>query len=498
MKKNVLPLQGTGVVPTNYASLLLQQAASIGIWEVVIGANTIYWSDLTKQIHEVDLDFVPDVSQGLDFYKAGEHRDRITHDFNRALTLGEKYDGEYIIITATGKEKWVRSVGVPVFEQGRCVKIYGVFQDIDARKKAELHLRANERRFRKIFDFAPHGMTLADLKGNLLRLNEKFNEILGYDAAGLVHTAVNDLIHPEDEVIDFESVIQLLCSQQEKCQMERRFLHRSGEVVWGMLSIALVKDEQGAPSYVILQLIDISAEKESQAQILNLLEDSYYKNKKLTNFQYIVSHNLRSHTSNIEMLLHFLIDDYPQIKDQEVFGLVKDAFDNLQKTITNLSEISNFEYVDTEAYEKLCFADECERGLQSLSAMIKEADATITHEIDKDIMIAVVPEFLRSILLNLMTNAIKYRHPERPLNFNISILEHQQTYELRFSDNGLGIDLDLHRDRVFRMYKTFHRHPDARGLGLFIVKNQVEAMRGHIEIESQVNLGTTFKIFLKK
>lgn len=498
MKEHSVSTQDTGVIPTNYAALLLQQAASIGIWEVIIGEPTIYWSDLTKQIHEVPQDFTPDVSQGLSFYKEGIHRDQIAHDFNSAVTYGKKYDGEYIIITATGREKWVRSVGVPVFEQGKCVKVYGVFQDIDARKKTELRLRQNERRFRKIFEFAPTGMTLLDLDGRFLRLNDRFTDILGKDTNAILNKSINDFIDAEDSPLDFEQITNLLTTKQESYQIEKRFTHYNSSVVWGLLSLALVKNDSGDPSYFILQLIDISTLKEAQTRISTLLEETNYKNEKLTNFQYIVSHNLRSHTSNIEMLLNFLMVDYPNIANQEVFGLVKDAFDHLKETIVNLSEISSFEYINPEEYQTVILAHECTRCIKNLSGLIAQSQAIITHYIDENIEIAVVPEFLRSILLNLITNAIKYQHPERQLLLEISVVTHPDLFELRFKDNGQGIDLELHRDRLFRMYKTFHRHPDARGLGLFIVKNQVEAMRGHIDVESQVNLGTTFKIFLKK
>jgi signal transduction histidine kinase len=105
-----------------------------------------------------------------------------------------------------------------------------------------------------------------------------------------------------------------------------------------------------------------------------------------------------------------------------------------------------------------------------------------------------VPAYLESILLNLVTNGIKYKHPKRVPHIIIKTFFEGNHTCLVISDNGLGIDLDQYGSRLFKMNETFHNNADARGIGLYITKNQIEKMGGCIEVKSEVDKGTTFKI----
>jgi signal transduction histidine kinase len=130
----------------------------------------------------------------------------------------------------------------------------------------------------------------------------------------------------------------------------------------------------------------------------------------------------------------------------------------------------------------------------SISSLINRESARIVSDFSNLKEIMYIPEYLESILLNLITNAIRYKQPGRkPVIFLQSYLKNDQPY-LEVSDNGMGIDLDRHGDKMFGMYKTFHHNPDAKGIGLFITRNQVETMGGSISVTSTVNIGTTFKI----
>ncbi|OCC28252.1 Histidine kinase [Leptospira interrogans serovar Canicola] len=101
---------------------------------------------------------------------------------------------------------------------------------------------------------------------------------------------------------------------------------------------------------------------------------------------------------------------------------------------------------------------------------------------------------MESILLNFLTNAVKYRHPDRVPEITLNAERQENRLILSIKDNGLGIDMKKYGDKLFGMYKTFHNNKDAKGIGLFITKNQVEAMGGKIEVESRLNNGTTFRI----
>ena len=106
-----------------------------------------------------------------------------------------------------------------------------------------------------------------------------------------------------------------------------------------------------------------------------------------------------------------------------------------------------------------------------------------------------MPAFLESILMNMLTNAIKYRSPDRALILKYSCEQIEDYCVLKIEDNGIGIDLDKHRNSIFGLFKTFNGNSDSVGLGLFMTKNQVELMQGKIEIESTLGKGTIFKIY---
>ena len=108
------------------------------------------------------------------------------------------------------------------------------------------------------------------------------------------------------------------------------------------------------------------------------------------------------------------------------------------------------------------------------------------------------PAYLDSILLNLITNSIKYSKPNQVPIINVRLVQLENATQLIIQDNGMGIDLVKNGNKVFGMYKTFHGNKDAKGMGLFIVKNQIESMHGKIEVESTVDVGTEFKIFFNK
>tara|TARA_R110000751_G_scaffold7805_3_gene31732 strand:+ start:279342 stop:279773 length:432 start_codon:yes stop_codon:yes gene_type:complete len=108
----------------------IEDALAIGSWELNMLSNTLKWSSVTKKIHDVVANYVPNVDTAINFYKKGQHREKILDLFQKALQKGENFDDEFIIITSKGEEKWVRSIGHPKFKNGVCVALRGVFQDI--------------------------------------------------------------------------------------------------------------------------------------------------------------------------------------------------------------------------------------------------------------------------------------------------------------------------------------------------------------------------------
>jgi light-regulated signal transduction histidine kinase (bacteriophytochrome) len=136
--------------------------------------------------------------------------------------------------------------------------------------------------------------------------------------------------------------------------------------------------------------------------------------------------------------------------------------------------------------------------MQVLNQDIRKSGIKIIIDLDGGEYIKAVPAYLDSVILNLMSNAIKYKSPSRNPVLKISSKVEDDYRVLFFEDNGLGIDTVKNRDKLFGMYKTFHENEEAKGFGLFITKNQIEAMDGKIDLESKVDVGSTFKVYFNE
>ncbi|TYA70173.1 PAS domain-containing sensor histidine kinase [Seonamhaeicola marinus] len=236
----------------------------------------------------------------------------------------------------------------------------------------------------------------------------------------------------------------------------------------------------------------------SKARELSLLRTSNIiasQNKRLFNFAHIVSHNLRSHSSNLSLIAE-LIESYSDPNEKmELMSNFGDVAKSLNDTIEHLNEVLTIQTSTNKSKSSVNFNNTLCQVLISISQIIINQKAKVNSDFSKIESIDYIPAYLESILLNLITNAIKYKHPDRDPIIDISTyFDENDNAILKVSDNGIGIDLDKYGKKLFGMYNTFHNNQDAKGIGLFITKNQVEALKGQISVESIVNQGTTFKI----
>jgi signal transduction histidine kinase len=190
-------------------------------------------------------------------------------------------------------------------------------------------------------------------------------------------------------------------------------------------------------------------------------------------------------------------DEIPESTDNDYFPLINEAVNNLSETIFNLNEISNINTRVNNDIASLNLLHFAEKAISNNRAKILETNAVIVLDIDKSIEVLAIPAYLDSILLNFVTNAIKYRQPNVALLIKLKAQKTDEHVQLDIEDNGLGINLNLHKDKLFGLYKTFHKHDDARGLGLFITKNQIDAIGAKVTITSTVDEGTTFSLFFR-
>ncbi|MDR6300905.1 sensor histidine kinase [Mesonia maritima] len=359
----------------------------------------------------------------------------------------------------------------------------------------EEKLRISESAFKNNFENAAIGMAIITLDGKWHKVNNRISSMLGYTKEELSKLTFQEITFPEDLEKDLGLLKKLTNGNIPYYQMEKRYFHKSGKIVYGILAVSMVHDEKGNPLYFISQVIDITASRAAEEKIKKLLHTSREQNERLHNFAHIVTHNLRSHSSNFSMLLELYQTENED--KEEILKLLIMASDNLKETIHHLTEIVNLNSSIEEKMETIDLYPEVEKVIESVHSLAEKDDVNLINDIPKGVKIFGVPAYLNSIFLNFITNGIKYSSPERESFVKISAEKLQDYTEISIADNGLGINLDKHGDKLFGMYKTFHDHEDSRGIGLFIAKNQIDALNGKVKVESTENKGTTFKIYLK-
>ncbi len=353
-----------------------------------------------------------------------------------------------------------------------------------------------EAEFGAIFDQAPVGIAKIDTDtGKFITVNKAYASIVGYTTEELLITNFQSITYPEDLEEDLSNMEKLRNGQIEEFHIEKRYIHKSGKIVWVNLIVAVLWKESNKVLNHIAIVEDITDKKRAEEELKQSFELVSEQNKRLLNFSYIVSHNLRSHTSNIELISSLMEGVKSQEEQEEMVHLLKRVSKSLDETMRNLNEVVNIRTNFNLTIERLNLNDFIERSISVLEKQIKDKQVNIQNLVPKHIEIDYNVAYLESILYNFISNAIRYSNPDKqPL---IVLRFDEEKKALSISDNGIGIDLKRNGENLFGMYKTFNNNPDAKGIGLFISKNQIDAMGGRIETESEINVGTTFTIYFK-
>jgi signal transduction histidine kinase len=261
---------------------------------------------------------------------------------------------------------------------------------------------------------------------------------------------------------------------------------------------------EGKEKHVLAIIKDITDIKRRESELektvkeMEVLSDHLvYQNKLLQDFTYITSHNLRSPLGNLTSLLK-LYEMETEVADKaEIFDKIKTIADKLSATVKELSVSISMRGEMKKEFDLIGFEQQLGDVKESLSSDLELSQASIQHDYSEVPTILYPKVYLESIFLNLLTNSIKYRSPKRPLEIKTETRAHGNDILLLWSDNGLGIDLEKHGSKLFGLKNTFHNHQDARGIGLYITRNQIESLGGSIMAEGQEDVGCSFKIVFK-
>jgi len=235
----------------------------------------------------------------------------------------------------------------------------------------------------------------------------------------------------------------------------------------------------------------------SEEDTSKIFEDLSVSYKNLEQFSYIISHNVRSPLSNIKGFLSIYEANDGNAQNNQVIESIKESAEHLDEIIMDLNVLLSAKNLLLENNRVVNLSDAIKNVGVSLATEIQGSGAIIREEFDRDLNLYTIKTILQSILFNLFQNAIRHSKSDVYPEIIIKAKKTEEYIEIAISDNGKGIDLEKYHDRVFMLYHTFGEKTEGRGIGLFLVRSNVEMLGGRISVESIINEGTTFIIQFK-
>jgi PAS domain S-box-containing protein len=489
--------------------------ARIGTWEVDTVKGEINWSRMTREIYDVPVDFEPTLETAINFYKKGESRNKIQKAIANAVEKGTAYDVELELVSAKGNEVWVRAIGQAEFKDGTCIRLFGILQDITEIKMSQQALNKANEELNAIFNAGPISIIGTNTEGVITHFNRGAEMQLQYAAEEMIGLNTPEIIHLKKEVIDrgdelsaiygreirgFDAFVEL--AKQGKFESRKwTYVRKDGSTYPVQLIVTALKDEKGDITGFLGLGTDISEMVKNQQKLVKtknqqekLTERLTVQNKQLATFAHITSHNLRAPISNLSSLLNLYKISEDEIDKNILFEKFETVIIHLSSTLNTLVDSLKISENNNKEQENLSFKEIFEKTKEIITGQIIETGAKIESDFSKAPDILYNRTYLDSIMLNLLTNALKYRSLDRVAEISIKTERENDHVRLSVSDNGLGIDLEKHGHKLFGLNKTFHRHSDAKGVGLYITKTQIDSMGGTISATSKVNQGTVFTV----
>ena len=433
-------------------------------------------------------------------------------DHRECLQGGVIKSNDELFIRHNGQKQWINWDIRPWYEApGTIGGLLIMTSDITDKKLAELKLKDSEEQLQAIIDSSTHVAIIGtDIKGQINFFNRGAKNLLGYSAEEASGMSFSDFIQNEIEIQERSAFLSKLygrlitgneifteqANQGTFDSHEWTFQDKTGHSFPVRLIITPIRNSNGKVYGYLGLANDISETKEAEKRISSLLKISEEQNSKLRNFTQIVSHNLRSHSSNFTMLLNLMEEEEENEIKETLLPLLRTSSKDLEETIFHLNEVLSLSSQEYIHFEEIYIKEHVDRTIDSIKPLLQGVNFRITNNVDSEIKGKVVPTYFDSIMYNLLSNAIKFRSSERILQIDISAIKSANKLVIEVKDNGIGIDLTRHNQKIFGMYQTFHEHVNARGIGLFLSKNKAEAMGGSIEVSSTPNKGSLFKVHM--
>lgn len=409
---------------------------------------------------------------------------------NKVVKLEEerliRMDGK--VIVAVGNAARVKYYGEPA--------VQAIFNDITERKEIEKRLWREMEKSEQYLNVASAMIVVLNPDGDIERINEKGENVLGYAQDELLGKNWFKIITPQDLAQRYKQKFMSVLEMAERPDYTEGYVvtkdGRRRLIGWHS---SVVSSDENDSRQLIISGQDITDQKRIEQERLELIKKQEQHNKELQEFTYVVSHNLKSPVSSIMGLVDYIKslengDEELRITVEKLYGTSSE----LDIVIEDLNEILEARKGGSDPKNTIYLEDVAESVLKVLGPEIEQYNATVNLELEEDASVYGIKSYLTNILFNLVQNALKYAKEDIPPVVNISSFQRNAQVVLKVEDNGQGLNVKEDTGRIFELYQRFHANRTGKGMGLYLVKSQVEAMGGKITYESEVGKGTTFYV----
>ncbi len=376
--------------------------------------------------------------------------------------------------------------------------MYCIARDGTEKKQTLKQLKESGASLTNAQKIARLGSWEVDLQKGLVYGSDEFYVIIGKTKEQLGNSIEQflNIPHPEDRAA-LRKAFEITIHEKSPSAVEFRIIHPNGTLLNVHCIAEIIVGEDDKPKWLKGTMQDITWRKKLEEEREVVIEELTKSNADLKQFSFITSHNFRAPLSNITAILNLLNYNDLDNDNKELLEMLKTSSLQLSKTIDDLTNMLVIKNNVNEAADTINFKDIYKKIEKVLSYTWTEAGAYIVTDF-KVPFVKFNAVYLESILINLVSNAINYRSRDRSLLITIKTGTNTDgATTLSISDNGKGIDLTRHGSKIFGLYQRFHENTKGNGLGLFIIKSQVDSLGGKIEVESEVDKGTTFIITFK-
>ncbi|WP_264509350.1 PAS domain-containing protein [Flavobacterium sp. N1719] len=480
---------------------IVSKATSDTIWDWDIKTNRFIWNKGIQGVFGYKKEEVGDNLQWwFDKIHPEDSLKMSVKLYSYIAQKSEKWQDEYRFMAADGSYRYVFDRGFLVKDENdQVIRMIGAMQDITKSKEEEQRLQL----LGTVITQNRETVIIAELanadhpEDRIVYVNPAFESMTGYTQEEVIGKSASIFINRFKNKRDVKLISDAL-KKKEAFKFETLNKRKNNEEYWVNLTIIPITNKDNQHTHWISIQRDITEEKLKEKEREQLIKELTLNNSDLKQFSYITSHNLRAPLSNLTGLLTLLED--LEIEDEELKEIISGferSTQQLNETVNDLVNVIIIKDKPSIEKEPIVIRDVFENIFNQLNFLIQNLNPIIKLDVDKVTSLHVNKSYFESILLNLTTNALRYHDPSRQLKIDVTAKNKDKDIQLSFKDNGLGIDLKRHKEKVFGLYQRFHDNPDSKGLGLYLVKSQVESMGGTISIESEVGVGTTFTITFK-